>query len=60
MTSWSPGKKNPQGEIVRVLGIAGKNDTEIHAILEEYGLPYTFPKDVEKAANTSYAVRCCA
>ena len=51
MTSWSPGKKNPQGEIVRVLGIAGKNDTEIHAILEEYGLPYTFPKDVEKAAD---------
>jgi ribonuclease R len=51
MTSWAPGKKNPQGEIVRVLGIAGKNDTEIHAILEEYGLPYTFPKDVESAAD---------
>lgn len=51
MTSWAPGKKNPQGEIVRVLGVAGKNDTEIHAILEEYGLPYTFPKEVEKAAD---------
>jgi len=52
MISWTPGRKNPQGEIVRVLGVAGKNDTEIHAILEEYGLPYTFPKEVEKAADT--------
>ncbi|TAL61428.1 MAG: ribonuclease R [Bacteroidetes bacterium] len=51
MTRWAPGKKNPQGEIVRILGVAGKNDTEIHAILEEYGLPYTFPKEVEKAAD---------
>jgi ribonuclease R len=51
MTSWAPGKKSPYGEIVRILGVAGKNDTEIHAILEEYGLPYTFPKEVEKAAD---------
>ena len=51
MTSWTPGKKSPYGEIVRILGVAGKNDTEIHAILEEYGLPYTFPKEVEKAAD---------
>jgi len=51
MTSWAPGKKNPQGEILRILGVAGKNDTEIHAILEEFGLPYTFPKDVEQAAG---------
>jgi len=49
--SWSSGKKNPQGEILRVLGEAGKNDTEIHAILEEFGLPYMFPKEVEKAAE---------
>lgn len=51
ITSWSAGKKNPQGEILRILGEAGKNDTEIHAILEEFGLPYTFPKEVEKAAE---------
>lgn len=51
MTSWAPGKKNPQGEIIRILGVAGKNDTEIHAILEEFGLPYTFPKEVENAAD---------
>ena len=51
ITSWNPGKKNPQGEILRVLGEAGKNDTEIHAILEEFGLPYTFPQEVEKVAE---------
>ena len=51
ITSWNPGKKNPQGEILRVLGKAGHNDTEMHAILEEFRLPYTFPKEVEKAAD---------
>ena len=48
ITSWTPGKKNPHGEILRILGKAGSNDTEMHAILEEFGLPYTFPKEVEK------------
>ena len=49
--NWEQGRKNPQGEILRVLGDAGRNDTEIHAILEEFGLPYTFPKAVEKEAE---------
>ncbi|MBI3501603.1 MAG: ribonuclease R [Bacteroidetes bacterium] len=48
---WEQGRKNPQGEILRVLGDAGRNDTEIHAILEEFGLPYTFPKEVIKFAE---------
>ncbi len=48
---WSEGGKSPEGEILRVLGEAGTNDTEIHAILEEFGLPYMFPKEVEKFAE---------
>ena len=52
ITNWNPGKKNPQGEILRVLGEPGKNDTEIHAILEEFGLPYTFPKEIQEAAKS--------
>lgn len=48
---WNKGHKNPKGEILRVLGDAGKNDTEIHAILEEFGLPYTFPEEVVKFAE---------
>ena len=51
ITSWSAGKKNPQGEILRILGKAGSNDTEMHAILEEFRLPYKFPPEVEKAAD---------
>ncbi|MFH1004883.1 MAG: ribonuclease R [Bacteroidota bacterium] len=48
---WYNERKNPDGEIIKVLGDPGKNETEIHAILAEYGLPYDFPKEVEKAAE---------
>ncbi|HRS68114.1 MAG TPA: ribonuclease R, partial [Paludibacteraceae bacterium] len=29
----------------------GDNDTEMHAILAEFGLPYKYPEEVEEAAN---------
>ncbi|MDF2437887.1 MAG: ribonuclease [Bacteroidota bacterium] len=48
---WPKGGVNPIGEILEVLGDVGDNDTEMHAILAEYGLPYHFPKDVERAAD---------
>lgn len=48
---WSPRDKNPFGEVVAVLGPSGDNDTEMHAILAEYGLPYSYPKEVEDAAE---------
>ncbi len=48
---WGKESVNPIGEIVEVLGNVGENDTEMHAILAEYGLPYQFPKDVERAAD---------
>lgn len=38
--------KKPNGEVIRVLGDAGEHETEIHSILEEYGLPYDFDADV--------------
>ena len=43
---WKEGAKNPNGEIVRIIGDAGEHETEIHSILEEYGLPYDFDGDV--------------
>jgi ribonuclease R len=46
MTEWRAGFDNPNGEIIEVLGDAGDNDAEIHAILHEYDLPYNFPEDV--------------
>ena len=48
---WPEGAKNPLGEVVDVLGKAGDNNAEMHAILAEYGLPYKYPEAVEKAAD---------
>lgn len=48
---WPRNAQNPIGEIVDVLGNAGENQTEMHAILAEFGLPYDFPKDVAKHAD---------
>jgi len=51
MTDWPTNSKNPFGQIVQVLGKPGDHDTEIHSILLEYGLPYTFPEEVEAYAS---------
>lgn len=51
MTEWKPGDKNPEGEIIQVLGAPGEHETEIHSILAEYGLPYEFPEEVERDAD---------
>ena len=46
LTEWKDDAKNPNGEVIRVLGDAGEHETEIHSILEEYGLPYDFDEEV--------------
>ncbi len=51
ITEWPEEAKNPFGEVIDVLGKAGENTTEMHAILAEYGLPYTYPSQVEAAAE---------
>ena len=51
VTDWPKRSVEPVGRIVDVLGVPGENDTEMHAILAEYGLPYRFEPDVEKAAD---------
>ncbi len=51
ITEWREGDKNPFGEVVDVLGNVGDNNTEMHAILAEFGLPYGYPKEVEAAAE---------
>ena len=51
MIDWKAGEKNPEGEIITVLGAPGEHETEIHSILAEYGLPYDFPEEVEKEAQ---------
>ena len=47
---WRPGMDAPKGRIIDVLGEPGENNTEMHAILTEFGLPYRFEKEVEEAA----------
>ena len=48
---WPQDAKNPIGKVMDVLGQAGDNTTEMHAILAEFGLPYVYPKAVETAAD---------
>ena len=48
---WPQDAKNPIGKVLDVLGQAGDNTTEMHAILAEFGLPYVYPKAVETAAD---------
>ena len=48
---WHEGLRSPKGEIIDVLGQAGDNDTEMHAILAEYDLPYRFEEEIEQAAQ---------
>ena len=51
VVEWPEKAKNPLGMVVDILGKAGENNTEMHAILAEFGLPYVYPKQVEQAAD---------
>lgn len=51
ITEWNDEAKNPTGEIVKVLGNPGENETEMNAILVEYGFPLEFPARVEREAD---------
>lgn len=55
VTEWPQGKRSreesPEGEVLAVLGPAGENETEIHAIMAEFGLPFSFSEELEQMAN---------
>lgn len=51
ITQWREEEMNPRGEVVDILGTKGENTAEMHAILAEFGLPYKYPVNVEKAAD---------
>ena len=51
IVEWPETAKNPTGEVVEVLGDSGDNNTEMHAILAEFDLPYHFPEELERAAD---------
>lgn len=56
ITEWPKGSKNPVGRVKDVLGKKGENNTEMNAILADYGFPLSFPPEVEKEANSFSAV----
>lgn len=51
MTDWPEKAKNPFGEVIDVLGEVGENNAEMHAILAEYGLPYSYPEELTALAE---------
>ncbi len=51
VTGWLRKENLPEGEVVDVLGLPGENNTEMHAILAEFGLPYRFEPEVENEAD---------
>jgi len=51
ITDWPSDAKNPIGRIKHILGAQGENDTEMNAILAEYGFPLSFPAEVEYEAE---------
>lgn len=56
VTDWNSKSKNPVAEIINVLGDPGLYETEMHAILAEFELPYEFTEEVEKDAEKISAV----
>ena len=51
ITDWPAEAKNPIGRITHILGKQGENDTEMNAILAEFGFPLSFPAEVEHEAE---------
>lgn len=49
--SWTDPKKNPTGEVIRVLGTKGDNNVEMESIVLEKGFEVGFPEAVEKEAD---------
>ncbi len=51
IVEWPEKANNPVGKVIDILGKPGHNDTEMHAILAQYNLPYKYPEKVEKMAE---------
>lgn len=50
IVDWTPGSKNPIGEVTEVLGKPGDNNVEMKSILAENDFPLSFSKEVEDEA----------
>ena len=51
ITKYAEEERKMEGIVAEVLGKSGENNTEMHAILAEFGLPISFPTNIEKEAD---------
>ena len=51
ITKFAEEDRKMEGFVSQVLGKAGENNTEMHAILAEFGLPIHFPEQIEDEAE---------
>ena len=51
ITKYAEDERKMEGIVAEVLGKSGENNTEMHAILAEFGLPISFPINIEKEAD---------
>ncbi len=51
ITKYAEEERKMEGIVAEVLGKSGENNTEMHAILAEFGLPISFPVNIEKEAD---------
>ena len=51
VVEWPEKAKNPIGKVLDILGVAGENNSEMNAILAEFGPPYKYPDRVTAAAE---------
>ncbi len=51
LKDWNDPKKNPEAEIIEVIGSAGDNETEIRAIVLDKGLSLELPEAIHNEAN---------
>lgn len=52
ITDWGSSERNPVGVVEQVLGKAGENTTEMHAIMAEFELPWYFEEEVLAESET--------
>ncbi|MGC1240530.1 MAG: ribonuclease R [Chryseosolibacter sp.] len=52
VVSWAEPDKKPEAKVVQILGKAGENEAEIHSIMAEFDLPFSFPGHVEQESET--------
>ncbi len=51
ITHWEPEDMHPTGEVIAVLGKPGVHETEMNAIVAEFGFAAKFPEEVEMEAS---------